>query len=304
MLCSLLINVVAFASGAAFQMQPPSEYSESADDIIVTAPEEQKTRRTQMRRMAQEILRKPRSGRATARYLQQLCPEIRGLPEQDALQMGASMLRLGAEVGIRFRQRENCTPNAVIAFIPPKEGPAKTWLTPKSRALKHLLSYQRLEVMNERGPVRAWNVSLVRSADGGPLPSGNGRSVTDVADFGNRVRLASGINLLATNEIAYSLVLIELEAANGKSFEQLAAYALMRLAAGVRLPPGDQVSTAETILTLFDDYDEAPESLSDFDRALLTRLYATPANWRPQRLLGSIATRALEHEIATTSLGE
>lgn len=297
------LAVIPTVQGAAPDANSAQE--QQADDIVVTAPENIGTRRNQLRKMADVVLREPRRGRPTARYFQQLCPEIRGLSDEAAKLVLAQMKQYGREVGVGFRHRESCSPNALLAFIPSTEGQADTWLTSQSRSLRHLLSYQRAEVIAERGPVRAWNVSQMRDVDGRPLFNGNGRRVEDMIEqkFANFVRLESRLTHNITNEITDSTVLIELEAIDGKTIEQLAAYALMRIAVGVRLPSDSQPSAAMTILTLFDDDDLAAEGLTDFDRALLAKLYAIPANAEKQRLLGSIAARALANEMDTADLG-
>jgi len=161
--------------------------------------------------------------------------------------------------------------------------------------LGHLLSYQRLAVLDESDPVRAWTVNRERSADGAPLPNATGQRVSGALSFTNSLRSVSRLKVNATIEIAEAAVMIELASAQGKTLMQLADYASMRTFGNSRGLSPDASPAAETILTLFRD-DDPPDELTNFDRALISKMYSTSRNANARRYYSNIAARALDME--------
>ena len=285
------------ASVATQQPSEPAADREAAqaerDQIIVTAPPTESELRTQVRRMARKVVRKPRDGYPIARFFLPVCPKVVGLAPLDAETVELRIRENARNFGPGERKGKNCQPNLKVVFLAESVGPADTWLDTESESISHLLSYQKLRVLNERGPVRAWNVSELRGFDGRPLE----------ADAGlNNVRLNSRLNHTVTNEITGAMMLIEFAAAKDKTLKQLADYASMRAFVGTESVESDLGIPLDTILTLFGD-GNAPEELTEFDRALIAKLYSLPRNARSSKIFGAVSARAVNRERAATEGG-
>jgi hypothetical protein len=272
-------NQAVSADSLAKQMHP----SEVDPDIIVTAPRSKEERRDELRAMVKTILRKPRRGRPVEVFYERPCPAVLGLPERYATDIEARIRANANELGVNSRKAGNsCQPNIIVVFVSPIAGPAESWFDKKSNYLSHLLSYQRDRVLNEKGPVRAWSHSVMRSANGPRLPESEGQDPSGREAIFNPVfspgRLRSHISM----ELARSVMFIEIEAAVGKSVEQLADYVTMRAFANIDGLDGGETLVAPTILTLFQD-DNAPTGLTAFDQMFLQELYSLPLDEKEHR---------------------
>lgn len=266
-------------------------------DIIVTAPKDAPTkleRQKELRDMVTDIFRKPREGRTVGTFFEAICPNIVGLPDNAAKVIKARIEENAARLGANRRDPSTpCVPNVLVKFIPPDKGAPKEWLTYDSDELDHLLSYQRMWVLNEEGPVRAWNKIQIRSADGIPIPE---RSYGRFQQAQNRLRSTSRLRNPTTTEIRSAVVLIELVSANGKTLQQLADYATMRALASTGEIDTESALAADTILTLFQDGD-APEGLTTFDQAVITGLYQKSRNTQAKKYYSGIAATAVAMEL-------
>jgi hypothetical protein len=231
-----------------------------------------------------------------ATYFDAICPRVIGLPEAETRFIEERIAKNADELGVNRRvTRKNCNPNLTVIFVPASKGPPDAWMTDDNDMIRHLLSYQRNEVLNESDPVRAWTVNAVRTADGAPPPNATGQNISGTLNFHNPVRQLSRLRTNERIEITGSVVMIELAAANGKTLGQLADYASMRTFGNTRSLAPNVRPAAETILTLFRDED-APEELTTFDRALISKMYDTSRNALARRYYSGIATRALNME--------
>ncbi|MEM9312670.1 MAG: hypothetical protein AAGA34_14605 [Pseudomonadota bacterium] len=269
--------------------------------IIVEAPLTERERRAQLREMVTDIINKPRDGRTVATYFQAVCPRVIGLPEAETRVIEERIRENADTLGVnRRRPGKDCDPNVTVVFVPPSKGPPEAWMTSENDMLQHLLSYQRNTILNEHDPVRAWTFNEVRSADGAPLPNPNGQRISGAQSFANPVRLLSRLRTNSTVEIKGSAVMIELTSAMNKTLGQLADYASMRTFGNSRSLAPDAAPAADTILTLFRD-ENPPEGLTTFDRALISKLYATSRNSLARRYYNNIASRAFEMEKEETA---
>lgn len=278
----------------AAQPVPTAEAQEAptiSDGIVVTAPPSASERRKQLRSMARTLIRAPRNGRPIARFFYPVCPQVIGLERADAaaieqrIRDNATQLGLGPEAGA------DCTPTIRIAFMGPRAGSSDTWLDDGSAPIEHLTRAERLRVLNEQGPVRAWSKTKLRDKEGRPFVFDEG--FTEIRNLDRK-------DYRVTNEITGAAVLIAREAAEGKTLAQLADYATMRALAGTN-GAGRNVR-ASTILTLFTGSD-APDGLTVFDRALLSQLYGSAKNAWVRSVYKTIAARAVDMERAARDAG-
>ena len=264
----------------------PDAATTSEDQIIVTAPPTQAERRSQIRELAREVVREPRAGYPIGRFFLPVCPKVVGLSAIDAQEMEFRIRENARNFGPGERKNADCEPNLKVVFLAPSVGPADTWLDHDSESISHLLSYQKQRVLDEQGPVRAWNISMLRDADGRKLEANAGI---------NNVRLNSRLTYSVTNEITGAMMLIEFDAAKDKTLKQLADYASVRAFVGTESVGSSQPLPVDTILSLFSDA-AAPEELTEFDQALITKLYSLPRNASTAKIFGAVAARAVNLE--------
>lgn len=296
-LAAFLITAPALAQSernAGAENMPEAE--ENEPEIVVQAPVGSHERRIQLREMVADIINVPRAGRTVATYFDAICPKVIGLPAAETRVIEERIRENADALGVNRRHpRRNCEPNVTVIFVPASKGPPEAWMTPENDMLRHLLSYQRYEVLDDHDPVRAWTYTEDRNADASRLTDATGQRISGALDFSNSVRLLSRLRTNSTVEITEAAIMIELASANGKTLAQLADYASMRTFGNARSLAPDAVPAAETILTLFRD-DDPPEGLTNFDRAMITKLYSTSRNALARRYYSNIAGHVFEAE--------
>lgn len=295
-IASLIAGPVAAQDTDNAASQEVIDNTAAEPEIVVRGDVSPRERRTQLREMVTDIINVPRAGQTVATYFEAICPRVIGLPEAETRVIEERIAKNADELGANRRvPRKNCNPNLTVIFVPASNGPPEAWMTDDNDMIRHLLSYQRNEVLDESDPVRAWTVNEIRNVDGAPQTVSAGQRISGVLNFQNPVRQLSRLRTNATIEITGSVVMIELAAANGKTLGQLADYASMRTFGNTRGLAPDAEPAADTILTLFRD-DNAPEALTTFDRALISKMYDTSRNALARRYYSGIATRAYNME--------
>lgn len=294
---ALFFTHAASAQSEQPPQQPQAENSASNDpEIVVRGDVSLRERRAQLREMVTDIVNVPRDGRTVATYFEAICPRVIGLPEAESRVIEKRISQNAEALGANRRDpRKNCKHNLTVIFVPATKGPPAAWIKDDNDMIRHLLSYQRNEVLNDSDPVRAWTINEVRGVDGAPQRNNTGQRILGPLNVNNMVRLGSRMRRNSTTEITGSVVMFELASANGKTLAQLADYASMRTFGNVRSLAPDVDPAAETILTLFRDEDP-PEGLTTFDRAVISKMYDTSRNSLANRYYTGIATRALNME--------
>ncbi|MEL7189368.1 MAG: hypothetical protein AAGK17_07435 [Pseudomonadota bacterium] len=274
--------------------EEPTQQTKPKEQIVVEAPPTKSQRRKVLKEMVTAIARKPRRGRTVPTFFEAICPKVVGVPEGAANVIAQRIADNAEQLGANRRDPSDpCTPNILVKFIPADKGKPSKWLKYDSDLLSHLLSYQRIWVLEEKDPVRAWNTLQVRSADGVALPdTARGKNFQVI----NAIWSGTRFQFPVRSEIRSAVVLIELASANGKTLEQLADYATMRTFASTSEIESETIPAASTILTLFQDEDAPPE-LTTFDRAFIKGLYSDPRNYAPNRYYSTIASTAVNMEI-------
>ena len=229
-----------------------------------------------------DLAQPTRRGRL-ARWDRGLCPGVVGLPQAHgsflAERIAEEARRLRLEVG-----EPGCRPD-ILVLVTSDAQRAAAQLHRQHPA--YFAAGQRREVLDRGGgeqrlgdfltrsvAVRWWHVARLAASDGRPL----GRASGAPAIYTTRSsRLASnwkeGLNRV--------LVIVDTTQLKGVTYEQLAGY--LAMVALAQLDPEAEPSTLPTIMTLFADLQagHAPaESLTEWDRAYLRGLYASPDDAR------------------------
>ncbi|MCL4673306.1 MAG: hypothetical protein KJZ64_10310, partial [Sphingomonadaceae bacterium] len=140
----------------------------------------------------------------------------------------------------------------------------------------------------------AWSTSEVRGVDGRPfriVPILGGEiAINEQFQTG---RLSPPIRM----DVMGAAVLIDLDHVGGKTLEQLAAYATIRLLATVRDREPGETSTVPSVLSLFTQPEQAPAGLTRFDLSLLRAFYAMRPNERSSAILDTTARYYLSDKV-------
>ncbi len=290
---SVLFLISVVQAGAPEGMNDQSG-TNNPRNIIVTPPPTEAERREQVRELARRMIRPPRRNRPIARFFYPICPQVLGLYSPDARAIEDRIRQNARELSVGASDDPACVVNVKIAFMSPGAGPPNSWLTIQSPQLGSLPRFQRMRVLDEQGPVRAWNRIAVRDYDGRPITLEEGWN--EYRPFGNS-------SPIVTTEITGAAVLIERDVAQGMTLMQLADYATMRTLLGTSGVGKGEIFPANTILSLFTRSD-APEELTLFDKAMISELYNASRNSTPRRVYNDIASNVVQKEAALRGNGD
>jgi hypothetical protein len=214
--------------------------------------------------------------RPIPRFYSPLCLDVSGVRDEHSEAFAARIRENARAAGVPTAS-DKCVPNAMVIFA----NDARKQLTNLRKQRPGLFGGisrdEFKKIINSREPAFAWRVKEVTGLfgvkfDRDILANGlQGFPINPTYEVG---RLNPPIRM----ETSSAVVVIEHASATGKTAEQLADYATMRLLAPTAelTTVGDDVPS--TIMTLFLEGKRAPGGLTSFDRAYLTSTYAIRAN--------------------------
>lgn len=194
------------------------------------------------------------------RFHEPVCPVVIGFPDEYGQAIATRIREAAAQAGAPVGAN-NCADNLVILFAKDADAFVKD-LRVKRPRLFNGVDDADLKRAFRSGPVHAWNITEIRNEDG---QRGSRGMMT--------VRTASILRRSTQQAIAGAIIVIDQDAAVGKSLAQLGDYVAMRALAGA-LPPSGGAAT-DTILTLFSGADTVAPALTSVDKSYLKGLYAT-----------------------------
>lgn len=267
--CAALLTGAALeANTVVAEAAPPSA------DIVVQGELEEAER--QVEALAAAVTRRPRVDKPIARQFGGICIGVHGMSADFAHVLIARIEQNARGLGIHVLG-EGCNVNTLISFAKDSRAEVERLRKDEPWLFSTLLDYEYKRILRGNGAVQAWHATEVKGADGKEFASAiiNGREVEI-----NDQPLASHLAQQLRVDITGAIVVFDNSQVPGKSIQQLADYATMRLFA-----PTDDLSNGSpadmpTILSLFADGADAPDGLSDFDRAYLGALYKLPPTAR------------------------
>lgn len=268
-------------TGAA-QSEPAAD-----DTIVVTGEVTPQVDSGEVRNQARRIT--PRGGvlgEPLARFQTEICPGVWGLSGESAQLIIDRIYHNAEQIGIKLNEEAGCTANVVVAFVSDLEEELQGLVDEGHHLVSGLTFWERKRLLDQTGPVRAWNVVSTRTA------TGEGRSGNPPTFDSTQIsRTTSGTR----RDIELSMVMIDSAAIGELDGVAVADYVTMRTLART-LPPRDEASY-DTILALFDHPEYAPDRLSDFDIAYLRSLYSGRAN-QPGNMALRNVDDLMEEELA------
>jgi hypothetical protein len=283
---ALLAMPLLLASQAmAREAQAPPDAQGSDDREIVVTGKEAETQ-TQLVRKARAISRVGNYYELPlARFTTPLCPGISGMKPQAAAIMVERIRGNAERLKLPTARDGACVPNILVMFVPNGQDLVKALLVKPDSVLSMIPAAEQRELAADSGPVHAWSITETRSRQGDTIHSARLLGGSNVKTL-NVAQSQSHIFLPFREDISNSVVVIDHDAAEGKTLIQLADYATMRAFAQTRAAHGTM--SADTILSLFDPEANVPAELTDFDVAYLGSLYEGIANLPAMKIFARI----------------
>jgi hypothetical protein len=269
-LALLLAPLLAPATVAAQQAAPDADKS----DIVVTGHQQAVDAET-VTRQARAVTRETDlRDEPLARFDDRACPGVIGLSRDFAEQIVGRFRQVAEDYHIPLAPNGDCEPNIVLAVTQDARADLLAFQKRTKELSIQLKPEERHELLDEPGPVKVYSVVERRMQNGATVPIR--RNLTDIP----QATMEGGQSLISTateQHIVKVVVLVNRDAAVGKSLSQLSDYAIMRAFARTRDAKG--ADAPDSILSLFDaDGAPPPTGLTDFDRAYLASLYEGSAH--------------------------
>lgn len=212
--------------------------------------------------------------RPIARFNQPLCLDVAGLKEEYHKRFVRRIADNAGRAGLTIAE-PGCRPNAMVLFAEDSRGQLKALRKRKRDLFGEMPRSAFNDMLESRDRVYAWQINEIVDVNGVDLDTnsqfGMGLPVLRTPPVG---RLNPPIRLVTRS----AAVVIEKSQASGKSPEQLADYATMRLIAPTAELRSDETDGPPTIMTLFSDPARAPATLTAFDTAYLASVYRVRPN--------------------------
>jgi len=268
-----------------------AEMNEDERAIIVES--QRKRREAVIQEFADTITRRPRVDKPLERWRGALCPMVYGIKAQYRTIIKRRFITNLEAAGLRANDDPKCRPNLLIGVVKNVDVEARKLEKEQESVFGSLLDYQIERAITEDGPVRSWSTTEVLSDRGQALNEhqDNGFGGAPVNQNTTATRLNNQISV-ATRA---AVVLIDIEALDGKSLNQLADYATMRALVPTYGVSDADPRPADTILSLFSD-EYAPKELTLFDRNYLKAYYSGAATLRPRQIYGRIGSKVVDAE--------
>lgn len=279
----LAISLLALGlPGIAAAQDRPDETT--VEDIVVLGT----PLREQVETFADTVVAPPH-GRGPARWSARsgICVGVVNLQREAAQAMADRVSEVALELGLPIGE-PGCSPNVLI--IATDDAPTLTaalverspdaFKPPYSGSSRSRLQLRRF--IESDAPVRWWHVSL-------PVNSETGGIAVRIPGYAppRTGTMASRLTTVIQNDLRRAYVIIDIDQAEGITFQQLADYVAM--VAFAQIDPDADLSGFPTILNVFDNPTIA-FGLTDWDQAYLGSLYGAELNQRnPNAQSGAVA---------------
>jgi hypothetical protein len=266
-----LFALALVAPGLAWAQETPET---TVEDIVVLGT----PLREQVETFADTVVAPPH-GRGPARWSARsgICVGVVNLQREAAQAMADRVSEVALELGLPIGE-PGCSPNVLI--IATDDAPALTaalvdrspnaFKPPYSGSSRSRLQLRRF--IESDAPVRWWHVSV-------PVNSETGGIAVRIPGYEppRTGTMASRLTTVIQNDLRRAYVIIDIDQAEGVSFQQLADYVAM--VAFAQIDPDADLSAFPTILNVFNNPNIA-FGLTDWDQAYLGSLYGAELNQR------------------------
>lgn len=194
--------------------------------------------------------------------------------------------------------KPGCQPNVWIGFVGDSKNEVKLLRKREPAMFAELKDFEVDRIFAGSGAAQVWNSTEIRSADGRSIPIVQLNIPLDVprkveAKYNAGYqggRLVSPIR----SDINGTIVVFDSARANGKTVQQLADYATLRILAPVQDYDKVPERAMPTILTLFTPGADPPEGLTEFDWAYLSAYYKLDSGAKASAVHDSVRQAVLD----------
>ncbi len=272
----LTTGVMVAAASILTLVTPASAQDERRADAEIVVQGELEQAEQQVDNLTRAITRRPRTDRPIARRYGGICVGVSGMSAEFAHVLIERIEANARDIGVHILG-DGCTINTLVAFTRNSRAEIERLRKDEPWLFATLLDYEYERILRGNGAVQSWQSTQLKGADGREFSTVSiaGREVQQNTQF-----FASNRTQQLRVDVEGAIVVFDNAFVPGKSIQQLADYATMRLFA-----PTDDVSegspgSMETILSLFAADGVAPDGLTSFDRAYLGALYRLPPTAR------------------------
>lgn len=279
-ICKSIAALVGAGLGAVAIPAAAQDAAGANEEIVVQGELEEAEQ--QVESLTREITRRPRTDKPISKRYSGICVGVLGMSENFAHVMIAKIEQNARALDIHVLG-DGCKVNTLVAFTRESRTEIERLREDEPWLFETLLDYEYERILRGNGAVQAWHSTAVKGADGKLLrtamlscpPSCPPREAQI-----NDQPFASNISQQLRVDIEGSIVVFDNAYVPGKSIQQLADYATMRLFAPTDDVSGEESGQMPTILSLFGGDGDAPDGLTPFDRAYLGALYRLPPTAR------------------------
>lgn len=224
------------------------------------------------------------SGNQYARFSASICPVAMGFSEayNQVIVQRIKEVTKAAEIGTGG---EGCKPNMAIVAMKKSRDFIGDLRKKHPNVFGTMSIPARDRLMAGPGPAYVWNtIYAIGSGGAKGNAAGGANSSSDGFGSGGAGRMVKGTSSRIVSpvemDISMAVLVVEKPALLGMNLRQIADYSAMRLLVNSNRSV-DQKVTEHSILSLFSDKSEGatpPESLTEWDLALLKSLYSTRVN--------------------------
>jgi hypothetical protein len=247
----------------------------------------------------------PVRGRGLARWQGRVCVGVISLEGEAAQYIVDRVSTVAEDLGLRPGDA-GCTPNVVVIATDDGQTMARALVQSRPREFDTNVSGANRsdaaleDFQNSDRLIRWWHVSLpVDSETGDPavrIPGQAGGDGSSTMDYAPSISVfsASRLNSQIRDELRQVIVVLDIDALDQASFEQISDYIAM--VALAQVDPEAETGQFNTILNIFDPTVAADRFLTSWDTAYLRGLYGAEQN--------EIGTRRNAGAVAAAMAGE
>lgn len=259
-------------------------------DILVnrTVKEE----RQAITNLARDVLGRIKTHEPLPSFHNELCLSVIGIKDEFVEDFRARILENAALAGVRIAE-DNCSANALVAITPDARNELKMLRKAQPALFGDLPTSARNRILASRDPAFAFQITEVLGDNGtqvGPDPlAGGGAWDPSSSAFNYVYGMYGRISKRHSINFRSSVVVIDADAAEGKTATQLADYASLRLLLPTKEIEQRNEDAPATIMTLFIHPENAPDELTPFDIGFLQAGYKMARNIAAGGLFGQTA---------------
>lgn len=263
---ALSLPVLAWAGSNSAQAQPGN-----VDAIVVTGNREQQAEIAA--EQAKLITLRPLGDNPLPRHYAPICVKVFGVDPAYGEVIVARVMSNSSSLHLPVG-KNGCQPNVWIGFSRDSKVEVEKLRSQLPEMFGTLSKVDVERIFRGSGAAQAWHSTEQRSEDGRPIPimivdAPTGKAEMKINKQYQSGRLVSPVR----SDINGSIVVFDAVRANGRTVQQLADYATMRILAPVQDFDKAPEGGAPTILQLFAEGASPVDGLTEFDWAYLSAFY-------------------------------